>query len=495
MTKNTVPFLSALRSEPAPWIAAWGVLALAGTLLLCRIELNAIRLGFETDSRIAHRLLTQRTVQHDAILATLEASNGTDAHGCAASAYKQVAIIYPQVLSATCRPTSEHHLDRLAESEDLSRLHHRATVDSRDFAQGRYWLVLAGATRTWALHIDIRKMIPRGEWPAAPLHIDLHSDAQTLALQQTGNTEGLWNLKFEKHLSSDTQPFDLRIRRSLQWGDLPWLKAGIWLLMLSVAFIIAANVRRQVVGRSRAEGLLRLRRAERLNTMGELAAGVAHELNQPLTAILANCQAARRLLDQPQTDAAVLREALSRAVEQARRASTVVNRFRTALEHPNAPGEVRPVVLATAVDRVLHLLEPEIRQRQVTVKRSETPQPLLVLADPVALDQILHNLLLNALQAMEAVASTSRVLHIDIARDGAHAVLKVADSGPGIQPHQLPQLFDPFFTTKPAGLGLGLTLCERLIESMGGRIAGSNRATGGAEFMVVLVHAATEAAK
>lgn len=474
------------------WISAWCLLALVGTFLVCRAEIAALRRGFEADSRIAYRLLTQRTVQHDTILATLEAGAGTHEAGCAASARAQITVIYPQVLSVLCNTMEHRWDDALVATENTSRSQRHAATSAEDFSKGRYWLVLAGASKSWALQIDIAQMIPRNEWPTTPMVMELRSGMHRLDVQR-GADKGLWRLEFDKHLASASQPFDLKIRRTLGWSDLPWASIAIWLLVMSCALLAYASLCRQAVGRRRAEGLLRLRRVERLNTMGELAAGVAHELNQPLTAILSSCQAARRLLDQPQPDTAVLKEAIAHAVAQARRASKVVNRLRTALEQSNQPGRMQAVPVADAVDRALHLLEPELRQRHVALSRDIPGQTLHVLADPVALDQVLHNLLLNALQAMDAIAPGNRCLHIGLNLCDNEVMLIIADSGPGIPQHQLPQVFEPFFTTKTSGLGLGLTLCERLVESMGGRIIATNRDAGGAEFVVFLVQPAMDA--
>jgi len=483
--------LSSFQSRRMPWITAWFLLAVVGLFVICRTELATLRRGFEANSRIAHRLLTQRTVQHDTILATLEAGAGMHDGGCAASALSQITVIYPQVLSVACSGMPYRWDQTLAAAEAESRRRQRAVVSAQDFSKGRYWLVLAGESRSWALQIDIALMIPRNEWPSTPMNMELRSGSHRLDLQRGAN-DGLWSLEFEKHLASESQPFDLTVRHTLGWADLPWAAMAIWIMAMSASLVAYASLRRQAVGRRRAEGLLRLRRAERLNTMGELSAGVAHELNQPLTAILSSCQAARRLLEQPQCDMAVVKDAIGHAVAQARRAGDVVNRLRTALEQPNQPGRMEHVALAGAVERALHLLEPEFRQRHVTLTRDMPEQAIHVLADPVALDQILHNLMLNALQPMEASTAGSRHLHIGMRSLSGEVMLSIADSGPGIPQHQLSQLFEPFFTTKTSGLGLGLTLCERLTESMGGRIRAANREAGGAEFVVCLVQPAMD---
>jgi C4-dicarboxylate-specific signal transduction histidine kinase len=223
----------------------------------------------------------------------------------------------------------------------------------------------------------------------------------------------------------------------------------------------------------------------RLNTLGELAAGMAHELNQPLTAVLANTQAAQRLLADDPPEIATARGAMSQAAAQARRAAEVVGRLRRVVERPEAAGQPQAVDLGEAVRRALYLLEPEFRRRGV-VPVQEGPQNLMVQADPVALDQIVHNLMLNALQALEQVDASQRRLVLSLSTHGDRAELAVADSGPGIPPEVLPRLFEPFFSPRAGGLGLGLSLCESLARGMGGSITAANAPAGGATFRLRL---------
>jgi len=179
------------------------------------------------------------------------------------------------------------------------------------------------------------------------------------------------------------------------------------------------------------------------------------------------------------------RSAMTQAVEQARRAADVVGRLRRAVERPDATQQSQAMDLVEAVRRALYLLEPESRRRGVS-PQLEGPPRLLVQADPVALDQIVHNLILNALQAMEPVDASKRRLLLTLTVQGGQAQLAVADSGPGIAPDVLPRLFEPFFSTREGGLGLGLSLCESLAQGMGGSISAANGSAGGAVFQLRL---------
>ncbi|MDO9459530.1 MAG: ATP-binding protein, partial [Alphaproteobacteria bacterium] len=245
---------------------------------------------------------------------------------------------------------------------------------------------------------------------------------------------------------------------------------------------------RQRQQRLRTEQLLRLARTARLNALGELAAGVAHELNQPLTALIASTQAARRLLDDDPLPRATLQEALGHARDQAGRAADVVARLRRLVEKPGDARAAQPVALGAAVRGALGLLQPELRR--LGIQPEITDAGVNVSADPVALEQILHNLLNNALQAMDSVPAAQRRLQLIIDVQGDRGVLRVHDGGTGLAPELLAQLFQPFTSTKAGGLGLGLSLSESMASAMGGALSAQNVQPAGAEFRLELPLAA-----
>lgn len=212
---------------------------------------------------------------------------------------------------------------------------------------------------------------------------------------------------------------------------------------------------------------------------------MAHELNQPLTAVLAGTQAAARLLDDGEPDLPTVREALARSAQQARRAADVVARLRRLVQPPDPDAAPQRTVLASAVHAVLDLLEPQLRQLGVAVDSSGLGS-VAVVADPVALEQLLHNIVHNALQALEAVPAGRRrlVFTAEIHRD--RATLHLHDSGPGFAPQALEQALEPFFTTRSGGLGLGLSLCDTLAAGMGGTLQVANHTQGGALLALTL---------
>jgi C4-dicarboxylate-specific signal transduction histidine kinase len=466
-----------------------GLVAALGVVWIVRTDLTRQREAFETDARIAHRLLSQRVVQHDAILATLALLQPRD------DAAQRLPALYPQVLQVLQRDRDAAWPEpALAVAENVSRLHKRAALAAVDAASGRYTLVQAAEPASFALRIAIDTMVPWSEWPTrrdGPVRVVLQLDGATIDLQRGAVGAGVTRFDFSKHLAADSQPFDMIATRTVRWSELPWVALLAWLVAVVFATAGIAAWQRQREARRRAEQLLRLGQVGRLNALGELAAGMAHELNQPLTALLANTQAAHRLIADEPPDLPEAREAMTQAVQQARRASEVVARLRRVVQQPGAPSAVRSLPLAATVRDALDLLQPELARRGVVPRLGLGDAALAVQADPVAVEQIVHNLLTNALEALDRVPGAERELAIHTESDGREASLVVRDSGPGIAADALPHLFEPFFTTRPDGLGLGLSLCETLAATMGGRLTAANRSPRGAEFRLTLPRAAS----
>jgi signal transduction histidine kinase len=225
--------------------------------------------------------------------------------------------------------------------------------------------------------------------------------------------------------------------------------------------------------------------------MGELAAGMAHELNQPLAAVLASTQAAQRLLQHdehadPQVpgddgpDLPAARQALQLAAAQARRASDVLARLRRLVQDPTQAAVFQDVDLQALCVQLLHLLGPELQRRGI--RASVSGSVPLIRADPVMVEQIVHNLVSNAMQALEDAATPSPSIAV-LLQPGpgqAQAQLRVRDNGPGFAPELLGRVFEPFFSTRAGGLGLGLPLCETLAQALGGSLQARNVGAPGA---------------
>ncbi|MBT9465710.1 MAG: two-component sensor histidine kinase [Hydrogenophaga sp.] len=483
------------------WVLGGAVIALAGAAAIARQSLEQQRALFETDARIVHRLLSQQVVQHDAILATLallQPAPAAPASPGKGSPEQRLPSLYPRILSVQRSDATTPWPDpALAEAERLSRQSGRAALAPLDLQSGRYRLVLAASPASYALTIDLQALVPWAEWPMAAetsaVRVELEHAGQHHVVQPGRLRTGTGSrFEFHKVVAAESQPFDVVATQTVGWRQWPWARMAVW--MLAVATLLAAvrHLQRQRIARRRAEELLRLGQVARLNTLGELAAGMAHELNQPLTAVLANTQAAQRLLDDDPPELATARGAMAQAAAQARRAAEVVGRLRRAVERPDSGGQHQAVDAVEAVRRALYLLEPECQRRSV-LPALEGTSALSVMADPVALDQVVHNLILNALQALEQVPPAQRRLTLTLRTVDGLGELTVTDSGPGIAPEVLPRLFEPFFSTREGGLGLGLSLCETLASGMGGALSAANAASGGAVFRLRLPLARAEA--
>lgn len=471
-----------------------GVVAVAGAVLIARQSIDAQRALFETDARIVHRLLSQQMVQHDAILDTLALLQPVPEAPGATPPEQRLPSLYPQILQVRRRDPGAMWSDTaLVEAETRSAQSRRPALTRLDFSSGRYQLVLAAEPAAFALTIALKSTVPWTEWPmnpeTSPVRVWLEHEGQQLSLQM-GDAPALmsgggWHFEFRKPLATLSQPFDVVARQQLGWSQLPWGHMAAWVAAVITVLALLAQLLGQRSARRRAEELLRLGQVARLNTLGELAAGLAHELNQPLTAVLANTQAAQRVLTDDPPDLDTARGAMDHAVAQARRAAEVVGRLRQSLERPENRGPALTLDLAKTADRALHLLEPEFRRRSVTAVL-QADESLPVAADPVAVDQIVHNLLINALQVLDTMPRTSRVITLRVQRAGADGELLIMDNGPGIAADAMTRLFEPFYSTRDGGLGLGLSLCETLAQGMGGALDAANRPEGGAVFTLRL---------
>lgn len=463
------------------WPLAALLLAAVGSALIVRAALAERRAAFDTDARIAHRLLSQVAAQHDAMLATLVLLQP------AAAESRRLPALAPQVLRLDRRAEGERwpaqQADALQAAEARSASLKRAVPVATELAAGRYTLVRAGTPAAYALTIDLAAMVPWPDWPLpreGSARAELRLAGATWPVQPGhGGGATPWRLSANKALAAESQPFELVIEQPVTWRELPWARVALWSLFSAAIAAAAAAWWRQRESTRRAQALLRLGQASRLNALGELAAGMAHELNQPLTAVLAGTQAAARLIDEAEPDLATAREALARSAQQARRAADVVARLRRLVQAPDPDAAPQRIALAGAVLAVLDLLEPQLRQLGVAVD-SGGLGAAAVRADPVALEQVLHNLVHNALQALEPVPAGHRRLVFSASSHDGRSTLQLHDSGPGFTPEALQQALDPFFTTRSGGLGLGLSLCDTLAAGMGGTLRVANHADGGA---------------
>jgi PAS domain S-box-containing protein len=220
-----------------------------------------------------------------------------------------------------------------------------------------------------------------------------------------------------------------------------------------------------------------LAQASRAITLGQLMATIAHEVNQPLAALVANAGAAVRWLagDPPRIDKA--RQALTRIARDANRASNVIARIRALTGGTDV--QRSPLNLNSIVQEVIALVRSELRRNNITVRAHLDENLRLVRCDRVQMQQVLLNLIVNAIEAMVTVVTQPKLLAIATAADVAGVMVSVKDSGVGLDDLVLERVFEPFYTTKPRGMGIGLAISRAIIEAHGGRIwALPNEASG-----------------
>ena len=469
-------------------------MAASGAGWLGHARLQHLRSTFETDARIVHRLLSQKMVQNDAVMATLallQPNLSGSAQAVSPPSPPRLPTVYPQILQVLQNNRSSAWPaapgSTLAAAQAASQRSGHAALAGADLAAGRYWLMQAGLPASYALQLDLRATVPWADWPmdarSSPVRVALTYGGQSFSVQAGRSSVLGWHYGFEKTLASPSQPFGVSAQRDVGWGELPRLAMLAWSLGSAAALAAVRALWRQRVARQRAEELLRLGQVARPNTLGELAAGMAHELNQPLTALLANTQAAQRLLAEHPADLETARSAMAQAVAQARRASAVVGRLRRLVERPDLAGQMQPRSLPGAVHEALHLLDPELRRHAITPEVSADADLPAVQAEPVALQQIIHNLLMNALQALEQVAPAQRRLRLQLRRErDSQVLLAVRGHGHGVPTEARARLFEPFYSTRAGGLGLGLPLCESLAQALGGSLVLAAADGPGAQF-------------
>jgi C4-dicarboxylate-specific signal transduction histidine kinase len=230
---------------------------------------------------------------------------------------------------------------------------------------------------------------------------------------------------------------------------------------------------------------MELAHANRIATMGELSASITHEINQPIAAAVNNASAALFSLGKEPPDLEQARQALNRIFANGNRASEVTDRIRALIK--KAPPRKDELKINKVVLEVIALARGEVVKNGVSVQAQLAEGLSLIHGDRVQLQQVILNLIMNAVQAMSGVSEGTRELLIGTGKDASSGVLvAVQDSGSGLDPENSERLFDPFYTTKPSGMGLGLSICRSIVEAHGGRIWASRNTGPGATVQFTL---------
>jgi signal transduction histidine kinase len=286
------------------------------------------------------------------------------------------------------------------------------------------------------------------------------------------------------HISeSDLPPgSEILFRERSVWERYKWeISATATVLALMSVLIVRLlfeHARWRVAEGNARQRMVELSHMNRRTTVGELSASITHELTQPLSAIGNNASAAGMLLEAPLPDLAELREINSDIAKDQRRAVEVIMRLRGLFT--KAPAEVTLVDLGDVVREVFELLSAHAFTRHVSLSTRLFPGPLLVAGDRIQLQQVILNVVMNGVEAIESTKKGERAIVGRTSVDGASAQVSIIDTGPGLPSGTVDQIFEPFFTTKDSGMGMGLSIARSIITSQGGRIWAENRNVGGA---------------
>ena len=254
-----------------------------------------------------------------------------------------------------------------------------------------------------------------------------------------------------------------------------------------VAFVLDLTERKRAEAEMRErerryrEMQMALAHTNRVATIGQLTASIAHEVNQPITGTVMSAQAALRWLDARPRNLERVRQALARIVQDGLRAGEITARIRGLIQ--KAPQHQEALMINQAVLEVIALLNGEMAEHSISVQTQLGDALPILYGDRVQLQQVILNLIINAVQAMSSVSEGPRELLVITGRAAADSLcVAVRDSGPGLSPAVLERLFEPFYTTKPSGLGLGLSICRSIIEAHGGQLWATANAPRGAVF-------------
>jgi signal transduction histidine kinase len=291
-------------------------------------------------------------------------------------------------------------------------------------------------------------------------------------------------------------PSDCEVR----FADLPiwrqyWRQIALALAIVAaqaaliVALLAQRHRRRRAEQAEQAQRAV-LTRASRLALAGELTGAIAHEINQPLGAILSNADAGDLMLDSGTDRREELRAILADIRRDDQRASDVIQRLRGLLG--NQKVERKVLDLNEVVSDLASIMRAEARRRGVALEVRRAPETLAIMGDRIQMQQVLINLVLNAMDAVAEESEDRRTVVVSGSKGDGGATLAVRDRGRGIAPEDRPKLFDSFFSTKPNGMGLGLSITRTIVEAHGGRIAVESSVAQGTVFQVELPLAAPD---
>lgn len=472
-------------------ILGWLSLLIVTVVAMAILERHRLFSELQTEATILHRLASQRADQHDAHLTSLSAlavSGDAKRHNLFLDVAATIQRFYPRIVAVDLVPLDDadtYATTRTNQPRDLAKIiiagaeasDGELILSPAPQASNRYLLIKRSPNNNaarfgLALTVDAERLLASNNdfWSRRSVTRSLSLPDGTVLINDDSDETAI---SFRKALGSHSQPLIFEAGISPRLADL--LPAGRVLAVLAgmtLLYLLAILGLRQRMRARRAEqqaqlsaNEAQLAHASRVNALGEMASGMAHELTQPLTAILSQAQAGRHLARRGDTDGS--ETGFARIVEQAKRAAAILDRLRDWTRPRSA--RIEPVAVNKAVKNVEALLHREAETRGValTIDLAQTHGVLLRL-DRIALEQIIFNLARNAVEAAEG--HSDALVRITSAATETCITLEITDNGPGVPEAIRERVFEPFVTGKPDGTGLGLALCQRLAERMGGEL-------------------------
>ena len=291
-----------------------------------------------------------------------------------------------------------------------------------------------------------------------------------------------WNIS-ESRLPPGSE---ILFREPTVWERYSWQIALITAVILLQAMLIAsllnAHRRRRLAEVQSRQRMKELAHVNRFSTAGELTATIAHEINQPLGSILTNAETLKLLLKSSPPDVEELNSIADDILRDDQRASEVIRRLRSVMR--KAPFEPKRLNLNEVAQETVEFISALAVGRKVELRSLLAPVALPVIGDRIQLQQVITNLVVNAIDAMKDAPAGNRIIRIQTSRVEKFAELSVSDRGPGIPDNKLKEIFEPFFTSKPEGMGMGLSIARTIVEAHQGLISAKNRDHGGASFRI-----------